>query len=308
MGPPPQPSRRASQIEALALALQTGRCVDAELALEGLRRAASMPWARRADREALSAALLDALPLGTPQQAKTWLTELATLAKREGSSSQMASNSAVAQARYTRLEAERLPFGGQSFDELEEKLSTAALEPAQWLDAMVALRRLAEANADPSVAPQSPRRRFAQRWINQALGAHVQGPDAVENDRKAYLWTLPAAHRGDAGAQLLLGHCYRRGRGVAKDREQALSWYRQAAVGGLEEARVWTCLGGFEPKGVLLSQPRVVAWFAGIFGILYLLVELGHLPPQLVSAYVLVAVLACAGRRWMASYRGSCDA
>jgi len=52
----------------------------------------------------------------------------------------------------------------------------------------------------------------------------------VEKDfLAAATWYHKAAAQNVAVAQLLLGNCYYKGRGVAKDYVQAVKWYRRAA-------------------------------------------------------------------------------
>ena len=46
------------------------------------------------------------------------------------------------------------------------------------------------------------------------------------------------AEQGDATAQNNLGFCYEDGRGVSKDLNEAIEWYRKAAQQGIENAKL----------------------------------------------------------------------
>ncbi|KAM8909779.1 death ligand signal enhancer [Spinachia spinachia] len=58
-----------------------------------------------------------------------------------------------------------------------------------------------------------------------------------ENYKEAFPCFLAAAQQGYSKAQFNTGVCYETGRGVVKDRDEALYYYRQAAVGGHHQAQ-----------------------------------------------------------------------
>jgi len=59
----------------------------------------------------------------------------------------------------------------------------------------------------------------------------------AKDAEQAVSWYRRAADAGDADAQFSLGGCYSQGDGVAKDAEQAVSWYRRAADAGDADAQ-----------------------------------------------------------------------
>lgn len=58
-----------------------------------------------------------------------------------------------------------------------------------------------------------------------------------ENYKDAFICFLSAAQQGYSKAQFNTGVCYEKGRGVSKDKEKALHYYKQAAVGGHKHAQ-----------------------------------------------------------------------
>jgi len=63
------------------------------------------------------------------------------------------------------------------------------------------------------------------------------GHGVAKDAEQAVSWYRRAADAGDASAQYNLGLCYADGDGVAKDSELALSWYRRAAEAGHADAQ-----------------------------------------------------------------------
>ncbi len=59
----------------------------------------------------------------------------------------------------------------------------------------------------------------------------------MQSDAEAINWWLIAAEKGDAIPQLRLGEMYEQGRGVNRDLEQAIYWYRESANRGNTNAR-----------------------------------------------------------------------
>ncbi|KAI3351763.1 hypothetical protein L3Q82_020597, partial [Scortum barcoo] len=58
-----------------------------------------------------------------------------------------------------------------------------------------------------------------------------------ENYEEAFTCFLAAAQQGYSKAQFNTGVCYEKGRGVSKDKEKAMSYYWQAALGGHRQAQ-----------------------------------------------------------------------
>uniref|UniRef100_A0A1A8DQK8 KIAA0141 n=1 Tax=Nothobranchius kadleci TaxID=1051664 RepID=A0A1A8DQK8_NOTKA len=61
--------------------------------------------------------------------------------------------------------------------------------------------------------------------------------DKSENYEEAFTCFLAAAQQGYSKAQFNTGVCYEKGRGVRKDRDKALFYYKLAAVGGHKQAQ-----------------------------------------------------------------------
>jgi len=73
---------------------------------------------------------------------------------------------------------------------------------------------------------------------NSTLVFAMHTGDGVAKDaEQAVSWYRRAAEAGNAAAQFNLGVCYANGDGVAKDAEQAVSWYRRAAEAGHADAQ-----------------------------------------------------------------------
>ena len=71
-----------------------------------------------------------------------------------------------------------------------------------------------------------------------ALGeCYFDGKGVAKDKSEAVKWYRKAAEQGDAEAQYKLGGCYLDGEGVARDKTEALKWWRKAAEQGHEEAR-----------------------------------------------------------------------
>ncbi len=69
------------------------------------------------------------------------------------------------------------------------------------------------------------------------------------------------AEQGDTKAQFVLGSMYRDGRGVAKDKNEMLRWWRMAAEGGNFDAQY--ALGNMYSGGSGVAKDHVMAymWF-----------------------------------------------
>ena len=65
---------------------------------------------------------------------------------------------------------------------------------------------------------------------NELGGEYYWGYGVDQNDEQAVYWYRKAAVQGHALGQFNLGDMYRKGYGVEQDYEQAVYWYRKAAV------------------------------------------------------------------------------
>lgn len=62
--------------------------------------------------------------------------------------------------------------------------------------------------------------------------AYGVGDGIAKNKDEAVKWYRKAAKRGDAIARVLLGDCFFLGEGVAENKEEAIKWYQKAADSG----------------------------------------------------------------------------
>ena len=85
------------------------------------------------------------------------------------------------------------------------------------------------------------------------------GPSSSSTPETAAVVT--AAERGDPEAQVKLAGMYATGVGVAKDRRQAVAWYRKAAERGNASAQ--NTLGLLYAHGTVVPKdlPHAVAWY-----------------------------------------------
>lgn len=65
---------------------------------------------------------------------------------------------------------------------------------------------------------------------------YIRGLGVARNPKKAVQWLSTAARRGDAESVYNLALIFEVGDGVPKNNRQALKWYLQAARKGLSEA------------------------------------------------------------------------
>ena len=68
--------------------------------------------------------------------------------------------------------------------------------------------------------------------VNAHQPMYRDGRGVLRDDQQALEWFRKAAEQGAAYAQASLGRMYESGRGVAKDETQAVQWYRKAAEQG----------------------------------------------------------------------------
>jgi hypothetical protein len=175
------------------------------------------------------------------------------------------------------------------FARLEARLSAPDLPLFEWLSAMNELRELASCGD----VPASIRIRFAQRWLESGVDARTIRRGALDNDRAAYLWSVSAAHRGDLAGQVLLGHCYRHGRGAPRSRQRSRFWYRRAAASGSSEAKFWLRYTQLPRDGWLLYRGTALGWVGlGLLALWFL----GHPPIVLPIAVVSYIALVLGGQ------------
>ena len=91
--------------------------------------------------------------------------------------------------------------------------------------------------------------------VNQGHSYYEQGnyTQAAENWRKA-------AERGNALAQLSLGLCYEKGKGVAQSYSEATKWYRIAAEQGFAKAQYTLGICYAKGQGVTKSYSEAAKW------------------------------------------------
>lgn len=92
-----------------------------------------------------------------------------------------------------------------------------------------------------------------------ASGALAQSSSAT--DAQSIKTLERQAASGDAIAQNDLGFAYTEGRGVPRDEEQALAWYRKAAEQGLALAQNNVAFAYRDGRGVLQDYAQAAAWF-----------------------------------------------
>jgi hypothetical protein len=107
----------------------------------------------------------------------------------------------------------------------------------------------------------------AQWWTKAAERGFAQAQHNLasyygreKDDAKSFEWNLKAAEQGLADAQTDVGSNYLRGTGTSKNVEQALDWYRKAAMQGsprgmLNMAATLTMIGPADPRfyGIALA-------------------------------------------------------
>ncbi|MEM6293786.1 MAG: hypothetical protein AAGA54_21100 [Myxococcota bacterium] len=177
------------------------------------------------------------------------------------------------------------------FDRLEVAAGRDAADFERWVDVMTQMRVLA-ADREPL------RLRFAASWLRAETGAAFGRDDAVDNDRAAYLWSLGAAHAQRPHAAVLLGHCYREGRGAPRSLRRARRWYRHAAAAGSIEAAFWLRQTQSRMPRWLLYRGPALEWV----GLALLLAYFAAMPwvfhPAALLVYVLIAFAGQLVLRW----------
>ncbi len=94
-----------------------------------------------------------------------------------------------------------------------------------------------------------------------AEGTGRAGQD-VQKAQEATVWLHAAARKQVTGAMFLLGQCYVFGKGVERDTQIGLGWYRRAAESGNREAQFelgeWCAFGR---EGLTIDMPEAIRWY-----------------------------------------------
>ncbi len=143
------------------------------------------------------------------------------------------------------------------------------------------------------------RLRFASSWLRTGLDAASVRHGAVQNDRSAYLWSVDAAHAGRTHGAVLLGHCYRDGRGARRSMRRARSWYRRAARGGSVEAAFWLTATDTHVSKWLLYRGPALEWVGLGLLVLHVLRTPWVFAAGAVVAYLVLALGGQLLVRWL---------
>jgi TPR repeat protein len=98
-------------------------------------------------------------------------------------------------------------------------------------------------------------------WIFYAGIAYYKGRGVSKNLEEAVKWFRKAAEQGGAEAQCSLGVCYTTGEGVAKDTTEAVKWYRKAAEQEYARAQFNLGLCYAKGEGVAKDSTEAVKWY-----------------------------------------------
>ncbi len=180
----------------------------------------------------------------------------------------------------------------ERFEALEGAARREEADFGRWLSHMNAMRSLANQR-------RGLRLRFASSWLRTGLDASAVQHGAVENDRAAYLWAVNAAHAGRPDGAVLLGHCYRDGRGARRSMRRARRWYRQGARGGSVEAAFWLTATENHLSRLLLYRGRALEWVGLALLALHLLLAPWAFSAAAVVAYLVVALGGQLLVRWL---------
>lgn len=178
------------------------------------------------------------------------------------------------------------------FEALEGAAHRDEADFGRWLSHMNALRTLADGRS-------SLRLRFASSWLRTGLDARAVRHGALENDRSAYLWSVDAAHSGRPRGAVLLGHCYRDGRGARRSMRRARRWYRRAAREGSVEAAFWLTATESPLSRWLLYRGPGLEWTGLGLLALHLLLTPWRFAAGAVVAYLVVALGGQLLVRWL---------
>lgn len=77
----------------------------------------------------------------------------------------------------------------------------------------------------------------------------------------AYIFLVPAAEHGHRNAQYILGVMYGRGRGITKDFQKAVEWYRKSALNGHPKAHYNLGVCYRDGIGITKDWSKALYWF-----------------------------------------------
>ncbi len=102
----------------------------------------------------------------------------------------------------------------QGLDEAQFELGNYFYERSSWEEAIRWYTRAAEQG-------------FAKAQV--CLGKHYASSALFSDQERAVKWYKKGAEQGDGGAQVELGLCYSEGKGVKKNKIEAMDWYKKVA-------------------------------------------------------------------------------
>ena len=97
-------------------------------------------------------------------------------------------------------------------------------------------------------------------WVQVGL-SYKYGEGVAKDKKEAVKWFRKAAEQGAARAQFALGDCYYKGEGIEQDEKEAVKWYRKAADQGLADAQYNLGVCYYDGKGVEEDKKEAVKWF-----------------------------------------------
>lgn len=92
-------------------------------------------------------------------------------------------------------------------------------------------------------------------------GCYDHGNGVAKDEEQAVTWYRKAAEQGDAGAQSNLGLMYSKGLGVDEDQKQAVMWFRKAAEQGNAEGQVNLGYAYYHGLGVAEDESQAMMWY-----------------------------------------------
>ena len=87
------------------------------------------------------------------------------------------------------------------------------------------------------------------------------GEGVAKDKAEAVKWWRKAVEQGHAIAQYTLGWCYANGEGVAKDMSEAVKWYRKAAEQGYAKAQYKLGFAYLNGDGVVKDMTEAMKWW-----------------------------------------------
>lgn len=128
-----------------------------------------------------------------------------------------------------------------------------AMERGQYTDALKHYKQLATMG-DPVAQAQLS----SMLFLGDGIPKNIEEAQRLANIARPQLELL--AEAGDSRAQVVLGSLYRDGRGVSKDEQKAMTWYRRASEKGSATAQVSIASMYLNGIGVSRNLQQVEAW------------------------------------------------